>query len=92
MQRPPLYVVGLTLYGSIGLTLLAFLAGLLARGLSGSSPALAAARLLLLAAAFIAWLYVWRRLTLWARSRACRARATNARDIGETPGARRHSG
>ena len=72
MPKPPRYATLLTLYGIAGLVALTLLTGLVARTLTGSGLAGAAARLSLVAVLFVAWLYSWRRLTLYMREKACR--------------------
>ena len=72
MPKPPRYATLLTLYGIAGLIALTLLTGVVARTLAGSGIVGAVLRLSLVAVLFVAWLYSWRRLTLYMRERACR--------------------
>ena len=96
MQRPLYAALApallLTLYGAVGSTLLALLAGLVARALAGPGLALAAVRVVIVGVAFISWLYAWRRLTLWLRDRECNKGAGVADTSREAADTRGHSG
>ncbi len=74
--RIALPVLALLAYGWAGfLAVLVVLDVMLSKVLAGGSGIVEAAlRLGVAAAAVLAWLYTWRRLTLWYRSRLLRGR------------------